>query len=79
MGTTRATRLNSGTSEQGTSTTDDASSTLITGPITAFASGAMSENVPNVGMVTGRVASCEHSVTDKILATPEGTPSSTKA
>ena len=79
MGTTIVPWLNSGTSEQGASTTDDASSTLITGPITAFASGAMSENVPNAGMVTGSVASCEHSVTDKILATPDGTPSSPKA
>ena len=79
MGTTSAPWLNSGTSEQGASTTDEASSTLITGPITAFAIGAMRENVPNAGIVTGRVASCEHSVTDKILATPERTPSSTKA
>ena len=79
MGTTIVPWLNSGTSEQGASTTDDASSTLITGPITAFASGAMSENVPNAGMVTGSVASCEHIVTDKIPATPDGTLSSHKA
>ena len=79
MGTTSAPCRSSGASEQGASTTDVASSTLITGPITAFASGAISENVPNAGTVTGSVASCEHSVTDNMLATPDGTPSSPKA
>ena len=79
MGTTSAQARNGPTSEKGTSTIDTASSTLTTGPMTAFANGAMSENVPKAGMVMGSVANCEHSVTESILAMPDGTPSSPKA
>ena len=79
MGTTGAQVRNGATSEKGTSTIDTASSTLTTGPMTAFASGAMSENVPKAGMVMGSVANCEHSVTESILAMPDDTPSSPKA
>ena len=79
MGTTSAQVRNGPTSEKGARTIDTASSTLTTGPMTAFANGAMSENVPKVGMVMGSVASCEHSVTESMLAKPDGTPSSPKA
>ena len=79
MGTTSAQVRNGPTSEKGASTIDTASRTLTTGPMTAFANGAMSENVPKAGMVMGSVASCEHSVTESTLATPDGTPSSPKA
>ena len=80
MGTTSAQVRNGATSEEkGTSTIDTTSSTLTTGPRTAFASGAMSENVPKAGMVMGSVASCEHSVTESMPATPDGTLSSPKA
>ena len=79
MGTASDQFCNGTTSEQGTSTSDTASSTLTTGPINAFASGAMSENVPKAGMVIGSVASCEHGVTESMLAMPVGTPSSIKA
>ena len=79
MGTTSAQVRNGPTSEKGASTIDTASSTLTTGPMTAFANGAMSENVPKAGMVMGSVASCEHSVTESTLATPDGTPSSPNA
>ena len=79
MGTTSAQACNGSTSEKGTSTIDTASRRLTTGPMTAFASGAMSENVPKAGMVMGSVANCEHSVTESMLATPDGTPSLPKA
>ena len=79
MGTISTQGRNRGTIEQGTSTTETASSTLTTGPITALASGAISENVPNAGIVMGSVASCEHNVTESMLATPGGTLSSPKA
>ena len=78
MGTTSAQVRNGATSEKGASTIDTASSRLTTGPMTAFASGAMSENVPKTGMVMGSVANCEHSVTESMLAIPVGTPSSPK-
>ena len=79
MGTMSAQVRKGATSEKGTSTIDTASSTLTTGPMTAFASGAMSDNVPKAGMVMGSVANCEHSVAESMLATPDGTPSSPKA
>ena len=79
MGTTSAQVRNGPTSEKGASAIDTASRTLTTGPMTAFANGAMSENVPKAGMVMGSVASCEHSVTESTLATPDGTPSSPNA
>ena len=79
MGTTSAQVRNGPTSEKGARTIDTASSTLTTGPMTAFANGAMSENVPKAGTVMGSVASCEHSVTESMPATPDGKPSSPKA
>ena len=79
MGTTSAQACNGATSEKGTSTIDTASSRLTTGPMTAFANGAMSENVPKAGMIMGSVASCEQSVTESMPAIPVGTPSSPKA
>ena len=79
MGTTSAQGRNRGTNEHGASTIETASNTLTTGPITAFAIGAMSEKVPNAGTVMGSVASCEQSVTESIPAMPAGTPNSPKA
>ena len=79
MGTKSAQGRNKGTSDKGASTTETASSTLTTGPMSAFASGAISENVPKAGIVMGNVANCEHNVTEIIPATADGTPSSPRA